>query len=417
MCVESYPERRFVVFLRGFLLTLASVMAATAWFNWRVDPYRLFSAGESARPDSIKIRPEANVAAVKLLNAISAQPDVLILGNSRADVGLDPGNSRLSALGAQAYNLAVPGQSIVDQTRAFVSLVERSRVRVVLVGLDFQDFIINARPVATGDRWDALDPESLRLREQAKALLTTAATRDSILTLRLPHQRYPRTLRADGFNPMLDYVGVAERSGYAVMFAQRLGETAAMYAGAKLGLFPAGENDSVEFAALRRLLRAARRHDVRVVLTTYPYHAQYLVLFRELGLWPEFERWKRLLVQTIERESMHAPDSPTAELWDFAAFSPYASLPIARYAKDGAGQWYWEAGHFKKELGDLMLNEMFPPAVPDGIGPTIGTPLTSRNLDSWCADQRISADRFMRENSDLVRSVRAALDRAKIAER
>lgn len=415
MRVESYSERQFAAFLRGFLVTLAGVMAATAWFNWQVDPYRLFSAPDTAGATATKIRPEANVASVKLLNAISTQPDVLILGNSRADVGLDPRNPSLSALGARPYNLAVPGQSIIEQTGALVSLLERSPVRVVLVGLDFQDFIINARSGAVPDRWDDLDPESLRLREQAKALLTTSATRDSILTVRIPHQRYPRTLRADGFNPMLDYVGVAERSGYSVMFAQRLGETAGMYARAKLGLFPAGQNDSAEFAAFRRLLRAARSHNVRVVLTTYPYHAQYLVLFQELGLWPEFERWKRLLVETIERESMKATVSSTVELWDFATFSPYATLPIIREAKDGAGQWYWEAGHFKKELGDVMLNEIFRPAVPAATRTMIGTALTSSNVDSWCAHQRTAADVFARHNPELVRSVRAAIELAKIA--
>jgi hypothetical protein len=415
MHVESYSERQFAVFLWGFLVTLASVMAATAWFNWQVDPYRLFSASDTAEVTATKIRPEANVASVKLLNAISTQPDVLIIGNSRADVGLDPRNPRLSALGARTYNLAVPGQSIIEQTRAFVSLLERAPVRAVLVGLDFQDFIINARSGAVTDTSDDPDPETLRLREQAKALLTTSATRDSILTFRIPHQRYPRTLRSDGFNPMLDYVGVAERSGYKVMFAQRLGEAAGMYARARLGLFPAGQNDSAEFAALRRLLRAARSHNVRVVLTTYPYHAQYLVLFQELGLWPEFEQWKRLLVETIEREAISATVSSTVELWDFATFSPYATLPIARDAKDGAGQWYWEAGHFKKELGDVMLDEMFRPAVPAATRTMFGTTLTSRNVQSWCADQRTAADAFARNNPDLVRSVRAAIERANTA--
>jgi hypothetical protein len=416
MSAESYPEGRFAVFLWGFLGTLMSVMATAACLNWQVDPYRLFSGVDLAGPASIKIRPEANVASVKLLNAISAQPDVLILGNSRAEVGFDPGNPGLSALGARPYNLAVPGQSIIDQTRAFISVIERSPVRVVVVGLDFQDFIINAGASADGDEVVALDPESLRLREQAKALLTMPATRDSLLTLRLPHERYPRTLRADGFNPMLDYAGVAERSGYRVMFAQRLGETAGMYESASLGLFPAGETDSAEFAALRRLLGAAREHGVRVVLTTYPYHAQYLVLFRELGLWPEFERWKRLLVRTIEHEAMHGHDSPTVELWDFSAYSDYSTLAISRKAEDGAGQWYWEAGHFKKELGDLVLAEILQSDASAATGTALGIRLTSQGLERWLAEQRIAAERFAHSNLELIRSVRVAIERTKAAQ-
>lgn len=413
MSDPTHPDRRFARYLRGFLAALLAAMAAVASLNLSADPYWLFSLVGAAERATVKIRPEGNVASVKLLNAVAAQPDVLILGNSRADVGFDPANPALAALGTRRYNLAVPGQSIAAQAAAFDALAERSAIRTVVLGIDFQDFVINAAPADDAGESDTPDLDGLRRRERAKALFTMAGTRDSILTLALPQMSYPRTIRADGFNPMLDYRAIAQSSGYQVMFEQRLREAAGMYAGSRLGLFPSGAEDSAEFAALRRILRVARRHQARVIVATYPYHAQYLVLFRQLGLWPEFERWKRLLVETIERESAEGAGSSDIELWDFAAYTRYTTLPIARQPADGAGQWYWEAGHFKSELGDLLLAEMFRPSPAAARANELGIRLTSHNLAERLAEERSAGDAFARSNPALVRSVEAAIGRVK----
>jgi hypothetical protein len=48
------------------------------------------------------------------------------------------------------------------------------------------------------------------------------------------------------------------------------------------------------------------------------------------------------------------------ELWDFSSFVPYADERVPPPG-DVASElrWYWEAGHFKKSLGDLLLARLF----------------------------------------------------------
>ena len=57
-----------------------------------------------------------------------------------------------------------------------------------------------------------------------------------------------------------------------------------------------------------------------------------------------------------------------AELWDFSGFSPYAdeAVPLPGDTHSEM-RWYWEAGHFKKSLGDrLLVHGKCPPRLPDG---------------------------------------------------
>ena len=73
-------------------------------------------------------------------------------------------------------------------------------------------------------------------------------------------------------------------------------------------------------------------------------------------MWPAYEDWKRELVRRVDA----ARGTMDVELWDFTGFSPYADERVPRPGDTRTElQWYWEAGHFKKSLGDQMLVNMF----------------------------------------------------------
>ena len=114
----------------------------------------------------------------------------------------------------------------------------------------------------------------------------------------------------------------------------------------------------------------------------YPYHVHSLILFERSGLWPAFEAWKTELVKMITV-------SDTAVLWDFSGPSSYSLEPVPPAGNlRQAMHWYWEAGHFKKSLGDILLEQMFNhPA--DGSRPNkVGIRLTADNLAITLAAQR-----------------------------
>jgi hypothetical protein len=55
-------------------------------------------------------------------------------------------------------------------------------------------------------------------------------------------------------------------------------------------------------------------------------------------------------------------------------------------------RWYWEAGHFKSELGDRMLDRIF--GKPGGI-PGFGILLEPKNVEERIATLRIQETEYM----------------------
>jgi len=73
-------------------------------------------------------------------------------------------------------------------------------------------------------------------------------------------------------------------------------------------------------------------------------------------------------------------------LWDFSQFNDYTEEAIpAKGDRQAKMRWYWEAGHFKKELGDLVLNRIFGrPGSREGFGIL----LNSENVEAQIAKLR-----------------------------
>jgi hypothetical protein len=330
--------------------------------------------------NAIKPRPDAMLEDIKFIAGSRYGPSALILGNSRADVGFDPGHSAFSARQLRAYNAAVPGSGIDYVDRALRRFAGVAPVQSIVAGLDFLDFLyppddVSSPPSASGDI-------AAVMKTRLRALFSTTALLDSLKALFIQWEAAPAVLRRDGFNPMRDYGPIAASSGYSMLFRQRAQELAKSLAKQPHNLDVGGRMKSPAYTALRSLLQFAGQRQTEVKLVIYPYHVLLLLQYDEAGLLPLFEQWERdaaaIAAEARER-------GIRVSLWDFSCPTPLSAEPIP---SDGdlraVMQWYWEGGHFKKELGDLVLSRMYEPApteVPDGFG----MELTPANVESRVA--------------------------------
>ena len=65
-------------------------------------------------------------------------------------------------------------------------------------------------------------------------------------------------------------------------------------------------------------------------------------------------------------------------------------------------RWYWEAGHFKKALGDALLAQMFDAS---GSGAPWGRHLTTANIDAELQAQRTARDDYASRRADHAREL------------
>lgn len=385
-------KRRFALLWLG---TLFSLLACTATLTRLIDPYGLYESPRWSGINMVKPRPDRSLGDIKLANALRTRPDTLILGNSRADIGFDPKVLIQLGLSRRPYNLAIPGSGLETNVRDLETILQHGiRPNMLVVGLEFFDYLqtgVQASkplPAPPDDDW-----EGRHFRLKFQSLFTLAALGDSFATLRAQHASNPATIREDGFNPLLDYITLASNEGYFTLFRQRGLENARRLKSLRV---PPNWSRTPDFAALERLIHLAKEFDIRLEFAIYPYHGQILGLLQRNELLTPFTQWKQTLSKRI---SEAAAEGIRARLWDFSQINHQTMEKIpARGDRQTETRWYWEAGHFKSALGQLMLEQMFAAAnqaAPETVGQLIAPPVTQ------IADMDNALSAILRDSTDL----------------
>lgn len=357
-------------YLRVAAATIAVAVLASIGLTVAVDPYRCF--GTPAVPGLTEGKPRAEQRAemAKTYMLERVRPRTLLLGNSRMEVGLDPDSSAWPARCRPVFNAALAGHDLRAAGQLFrEALADGSRPALVMLGLDFQDFI--AAPADAPD--PPPDDEDGRLRVDARghanrlrplqawadilhATLTLGAVTDSLLTL-LDQSRDEPTMTPDGFDPLREYAAFARREGYRRLFDQKDRVYRSEYARFAPRDF-ARPMRNVEFRILSGITDAAVRAGVPLALITYPYHRHYLDMLHDLGLWRSFEDWKRAVLRMAGARD---PGGELVRVYDFARYDEATTEPVpAQGDRRGVMRWYWEAGHFKSALGDRIIARVTP---------------------------------------------------------
>lgn len=375
-----------------WLTATALLIAAAAALNVAVDPYRLW------RDDAGTAKPKAGPNSVvgKAYAVARAAPGALILGNSRAEVGFDPQHAAWPASARPVYNLALPGTGVgtsLDYLRHALA-APRARVRTVVLGLDVQDYLVDAKAPVAAEYPDtrligaASAPgarELRRLRDYGQATLTVGALLDSVATLAARGDAHAADLDAQGFNPMRDYVKAAADEGYRKLFDQKNLANSRAWLRRPAALDRAEGREGAPLADLRQIIALCDERGVDLRLAIYPYHAHLLEIVDATGHWEAFEQWKRR-VAAIAAET-------GVPLWDFAGYDERTGEDVpARGDRRTAMRWYWEAGHFKKELGDLVLARVLGDGGDGAPADEFGVRLTPADVEARIAAVRAQRD-------------------------
>lgn len=346
---SRFLAHAFVIFLGGAILLMIFVAL--------VDPYRIYRIVDKTGFNAIKPPPERFREELKLTAARASHANAFIAGNSRAEIGFDPEYAGSLAPGKAFYNLALSGTAISTTRRELDYLRAHGRKPVVMVlGVDFLDFLVAPSVHLEAAHVPPPVHPADRLQWRIETLFSLASVMDSIRTLRIQHMQDPESMTALGFNPLMEYKRFAREQGYYALFQQRAVENAKMYVNKPRALTVHGRAPGLE--DLRAIVNAAvsDKSDLHVVI--YPYHAQILAMFEQAGLWPLYDEWKTMLSDEIAKANRHVSGNKL-RLWDFSGYSRFHCEHIPGRDEKTETAWYWEAGHFKPQLGNMMLKQIF----------------------------------------------------------
>lgn len=334
-----------------------------------VDPYRFFGTRPVAGLTAIK--PAVAHQSLITRNYMLARADAqtVILGNSRMEVGLDPASPAWPRACLPVFNAAEPGYGLdTALTRLRIALAAHP-VRLAVVAVDYADALLplDAEPAPMPDAALAMRPFTTQgWAEDALATsLNLTALVDAGLTLLGQDAQFGTDVRSDGFNPLHEYRRAVREIGYAGLFAQKAQSTRAQLAAQHAMVFETARYHQL-FAYLDAILDLARSHGVRVGILISPYHAQMHAIWAQAGFGPGFDAFTAAL-----RTHVAARGQADLRLIDFSGKSPYTEEAVPAPGDTTTDmRWYWEAGHFKSALGDLVIARLFAPpqAGPNGFG-------------------------------------------------
>lgn len=369
---DRSPYRRYLLL---WTLLMVIGVGCIAVVNLVVDPYGVYALMFKRGLNEVKPHAGANGAMTKAYQVPRVRPHTLILGNSRAEVGFNPLSPAWPLASQPVYNAALPGTGPITSLRYLRHAMFVQKPAVVILGVDFMDFLVRedmgpgratTGPVAAERRLLATfagapnpDYRRQRVEDIAVSVLSLDAFIHSINTVASQSRPYTADLTAQGFNPMRDYEGIARREGYALMFRQRDEENARAYLRRAKTIYQAGSATSSQLDIVRSIIAVCREQHIDLRMVIYPYHAHLLETFQSVALWPAFEEWKRALTRLVE-EGNRAQETPVVRLWDFSGYNAISTEQVPEPGdKKSSTRWYWEAGHFKQDLGDVMLQTMF----------------------------------------------------------
>lgn len=368
-------EKKYVIL---FFAGLFSAMIAVAAFDRLVDPFWYFRDISIHGFNAVKTKFRRYERHVKPDILVREQPEAVIFGSSYSEIGFDPDHLAAVTKGS-AYNFALAGASW-NRVYCDVQFAMRydRHLHVIVLGI---------HPEAMPARDCGKELHEMRHPDILLFLLSADALKASLQTVAEQRKDKP-SHTAQGL-----YFYTRGKPGTEDRFRQYLPTHAPCIPGRKR----AGIDIPADFDGLRNIVNEAVRRHISLKLVVYPRHAMPVELEYLCGA--RRARWKAL--SSIVSMAEAVPGSHAlVQIWDFEGFHDIAAEAISE-----APAVYWQdPAHFNYEYGNIMEDEMFGKKKPE-----YGAMLTSKNIASRAAAERMERENYIRNHPGFDRRVMSLL--------
>ena len=322
--------------------------------------------------------------------------DALIAGTSRAEVGIDPTHPKLNNY--KTYNLALIGANIFETRKALQFAQKHQDIKLLIWGMDFLAF--NSNVLTQYDyKLSLFADESNIYRIYPGYLMSFKTLKSSFKTIKMNFfgTALDTYMRADGFRVITPKRRVRARHTFRRTI--KSGFLGNDYTYSNFAY------DDLRISLIKETLEQYSKNGARSVLFISPIHAWQLELIHQLGLFDLYKQMKRDLLDMVsvfnaEHKSSHV------FLWDFGTYHPVTTENVpSEDDPEVQMKWFWESTHFKKKLGDRILDLILGP--PDGPRkiPGFGVLLSQNNINREFAELERKKLIYQREHPEDVQEI------------
>lgn len=360
-----------------FLALALGAYALVGAINLAVDPFGLFPGPEIKGFNAIKADVDAHVRMVKAYQVRAHPPAGLVVGSSRALLGLPADHPAWPDDARPVYNLSLYGGYLYEAMRYFQHALALGSVKHAVLSLDlwmfdrdwvtrpgFDEarFLVNVD--GTPNTPDALEP--------LRTLFAWDTLRSSIRTVARQDRDDILVQQADGTSAWRSEAGwLASKGSHHQQFGymeQMFGSSAWQPERARRWDVTDPADATSPLQMFRQMVRDAYAHGVDLRIVISPSHARIWETLRAGGMWQTWEDWKRaLLAITLEESQREARRA--FPIWDFSGYNTITTENVPSDASPM--RWYTDGSHFKPVVGALMLQRVYArpsPALPGDFG-------------------------------------------------
>jgi hypothetical protein len=351
---RAYITTAALLALTGFVLVAALGLAVDAY---GVFGTRLISAAHF--PSNLRLMRGWDRVTKAIEIAERRGDQVLFIGDSRSQLGIDPDSPALS--GMRAYNAGLAGATLTEQIVALdYSLAHDPGIKHVVWGLSFEEFPFGIFS------WSDYPDSAFAGRGMIAGLMRHLFAYDRVISSWKTLLQSRRQVRAQmKRNGVVTYSGeTLEGPAVLKMFDSELSGMSRNISGKR----PQEAMDEAH-AKLKRELSELKSAGVDVDLVIMPLHVWRLEFFRQIDIEDQSDAWKRRLAATLD-ELASAPGSGKLRVFDFARPHPLVEQSIFAPPPPGERRYYLESSHFYPWLGEKLLETVFAREQDTGAEPT-----------------------------------------------
>ncbi len=361
-------------FLKIVLVLSFFVAILIGGVNYVVDPYGIYKTNIfQNKPEQDK-----NIRLAKVVKVEELKPVSISLGTSRTEYGYDPNHQYFSKL---SYNLAVSGASLYENRLYLEHAIKQGNLKEVILVADW--IMFNTKFMTKSYDFE----DSFNIENIYKQLFSVDLFRSSFKTIL--NQKTKNSYLENGQRDWyFDQENIDKKGGHLKVMNK---DEEKYYQKSDFkynsNIYQDTKKDS--FEDFRKILELCYQNNIKLDIVFGPSHIRQWEAYdyyQDIETWYKWKKDVVLFVAKIADEQEKTP----YRIMDFSVYHELTAETVPTNPKEKM-KYHWEASHYKKELGDIVLDRLLD------ISPykDFGVELNIQNIDNHIQNLREDRVKFI----------------------
>lgn len=350
------------IFFFWCIFTTTSIL----FLNYTVDPYSIYKTNFFP----YKLSQDDVIRLIKVLRVKEIKPSSIILGNSRAEAAFDPEHKYFKK---PSYNLAVSGGTIYESLLYLKYAIKKGNLKNVLLVVDWEMFNDVMKKASDFDEY--FDENFYKYLFNISVLKTSIST--------IFNKNYINPYLENGLrytNP--DFLPENGHLAASIEY-ERSNKKYLNINNIYLGTKRSSMND------FKEILEICYDNNINLEIIFGPMNIRHWEAFDYYLNLEVYYKWKKDLVESVEKTA-NKFNKLSFRIVDFSLYNELTAEHVPNDSKVRM-KYYWESSHYKKELGDIVLDRLLDISSYRDFG----VELNSHNIDKHIQKLRYDRAKFI----------------------